>query len=309
MVDTTIGIPCVAYHLPEHVDSVRHWARRTGQPAAVVAKLEQAGVRNFHVARGQSAFSLAIQAVDSLLRNAPIARESIDCLVYTHTLQGSIAPPPASLPRQLCEHFGLIDVQSFSFAQQHCASSLGALRIIRAMFIARPALHRVLLVGADVMPMETERTMGASALLSDGAFAALVERHARTNRLVALATHASGRGWRGMLGQTEARFLAQYQLVARKLITQVTQDAHVALTELYRILPPHLNQPAWRRLVQSMGLPPERLFAHNFSRIAHVTVCDPFINLADCGPLAPGAPLLLYAQGVGGFSATALLIH
>ena len=83
MVDTTIGIPCVAYHLPEHVDSVRHWARRTGQPAAVVAKLEQAGVRNFHVARGQSAFSLAIQAVDSLLRNAPIARESIDCLVYT----------------------------------------------------------------------------------------------------------------------------------------------------------------------------------------------------------------------------------
>ena len=79
------------------------------------------------------------------------------------------------------------------------------------MFIARPALHRVLLVGADVMPMETERTMGASALLSDGAFAALVERHARTNRLVALATHASGRGWRGMLGQTEARFLAQYR--------------------------------------------------------------------------------------------------
>jgi hypothetical protein len=160
-----------------------------------------------------------------------------------------------------------------------------------------------------VMPMETERAMGTSGLLGDGAFAALIERHARTNRLVALATHASGRGWRGMLGQTEASFLAQYQLVARKLITKVAQDAHIALSELDHILPPHLNQPAWRRLVQSMRLPPERLFAHNFSRIAHVTVSDPFINLADSGPLAPGAPLVLYAQGVGGFSTAALLIH
>ncbi|WP_340139831.1 3-oxoacyl-[acyl-carrier-protein] synthase III C-terminal domain-containing protein [Burkholderia cenocepacia] len=83
----------------------------------------------------------------------------------------------------------------------------------------------------------------------------------------------------------------------------------MALSELDRILPPHLNQPAWRRLVQSMRLPPERLFAHNFSRIAHVTVSDPFINLADSGPLTPGAPLVLYAQGVGGFSTAALLIH
>ncbi|MCA8050255.1 3-oxoacyl-ACP synthase [Burkholderia arboris] len=309
MVDAAIGIPYVVYHLPERIDCIGDWARRTGQPRSIVAKLEQAGVRDFHVAHGQSALSLAAKAVESLLHRALLASDSIDCLVYTHTLQGSIAPPPSSLPRQLCEQFGFERAQSFSFAQQHCASSLGALRLIRAMFIAHPAINRVMLVGADVMPMDAERRMGTSGLLGDGAFAAVIDRRASANHLVALATHATGQGWRGMLGEANASFVAQYQFVARQLITQVTRQAQIALTDVYRILPPHLNRPAWQRLVQSMGLPPTCLFVRNFSRIAHVTVSDPFINLADCGTLVHGTPLLLYAQGVGGFSAAALLIR
>ncbi|MPV57740.1 3-oxoacyl-ACP synthase [Burkholderia sp. HI2761] len=309
MTDVSIGIPYVAYYLPERVDTVRAWGRRTRQPDTIIAKLERSGVCNFHVAYEQSALSLAVKAVESLLRTAPIAPDSIDYLLYTHTLQGSIAPPPQSLPRALCERFGFTRAQSFSFAQQHCASSLGALRIVRALFAAHPSLNRVLLVGADTMPIEAERRMGTSALLGDGAFSATIERHARINRLVAIATHATGQGWRGMLGQADPNSVAQYQLAARKLITHLASKAPIALADVCYILPPHLDLPAWQRLVQSLDLPPERLFIRNFSRIAHVTVSDPFINLADCHALAPGTPLVLYAQGVGGFSAATLLIH
>ncbi|PMS16825.1 MAG: 3-oxoacyl-ACP synthase [Pandoraea sp.] len=305
----SIGIPYVAYYLPEQIVDVRTWAQRTGQSGGTIARLERAGVRHFRDAGERTAFSLAASAVESLLSTAALAPDTVDSLVYVHTLQGSIAPPPQSLPRLLCERFGFAHADAFSFAQQHCASSIGALRIIRAMFIARPAVRRVLLVGADVMPLAAERLMEAAGLLSDGACAVLVERDAQINRLVALASHASGNGWRGMLAGEEQRFAAQYFFTARRLILQVTDQAHVPHVKIQRILPPHLDLPAWRRIVTSLDLPPTCLFARNFARIAHVTVSDPFINLADCNDLMPGEPFLLCARGVGGFSATALLVR
>jgi len=303
------GIPHVAYYLPAQIDDVRHWGRITGQSAATMTRLEQAGVRCFHDAAGQCALSLAANAVERLLGTGTVTPDTIDCLVYVHTLQGSIAPPPHSLPQLLCDRFGLHRAMALSLAQQHCASSLGALRIIRAMLIARPVIHRVLLVGADAMPINTDRRIDVVGLLSDGAFAALVERDAKVNRVLALANHASGNGWRGMLGQGEPRFAAQYFLAARQLIKRVADEAHVPLVELQRILPSHLDLPTWRRIVESLGLPSTCLFADNFSRIAHVTVSDPFIDLADCKDLIPSKSFLLFAQGVGGFSSAALLMR
>ncbi|PXX23113.1 MULTISPECIES: 3-oxoacyl-ACP synthase [Burkholderia] len=303
------GIPYVAYYLPDQVNDVRHWGRITGQSDATITRLEQAGVRCFHDAAGQTALSLATNAIKTLLDTGTFSSDTIDCLVYVHTLQGSIAPPPLSLPQLLCKRFGFVKAAAFSLAQQHCASSLGALRIIRAMLIARPVIDRVLLVGADVMPIDIDRRIEAAGLLSDGAFAALVERDARVNRVLALASHATGNGWRGTLGQGEPRFAAQYFLAARQLIKRVADEAHVPLAEVQRVLPSHLDLPAWRRIVESLGLASTCLFVDNFPRVAHVTVSDPFINLADCHDLMSGKSFLLFAQGVGGFSAAALLMR
>ncbi|WP_409364352.1 hypothetical protein [Burkholderia sp. Bp8990] len=63
------------------------------------------------------------------------------------------------------------------------------------------------------------------------------------------------------------------------------------------------------RTVASLGLPARCLFTDNFARVAHVTVSDPFINLADCDDLVSGKPFLLCARGVGGFSAAALFVR
>jgi hypothetical protein len=62
-------------------------------------------------------------------------------------------------------------------------------------------------------------------------------------------------------------------------------------------------------LLDSLRIPRDRLFSENFSRIGHVTVSDAFINLAQCHDLAPGQPFLLFARGIGGFSAVALLVR
>ncbi len=279
------------------------------QSAGTLDRLEHAGVRAFYDARGRTALSMATTAIRSLIRTTRFTPDTVDCLVYVHTLQGSIAPPPLSLPHLLCERFGFEKAEAFSFAQQHCASSLGALRIIRAMFIARPTINRVLLVGADVMPIATDRSIDGAGFLSDGACAMLIERDAPINRLLSVAFHASGEGWRGTLGDEESRFGAQYFFAIRRLVMQMCNAANVPLTEIQRIFPSHLDLPTWRRIVTSLGLPPRCLFTDNFARIAHVTVSDPFINLADCNNLVPGKPFLLCARGVGGFSAGALLMR
>jgi 3-oxoacyl-[acyl-carrier-protein] synthase III len=304
-----LGIPHVAFYLPRHIDDVRGWGKRTSQKIATVQNLERAGMRHYRNANGQTAIGLAASAIQRLLLASGIAPREVDCIVYVHTLQGSVAPPPQSLPGLLCDRFGFTNAEAFSFAQQHCASALGALRVIRAMFVARPHINRVLLVGADVMPLDSERLMKAEGVLGDGAFAALIERGATVNRLVVIATHASSQGWQGVLANDEPRLAAQYFLAARSLITQTVQQAHFTLDDIQRVLPHHLDLPAWHRLLDALQLPRERLFAENFARIGHVTVSDAFINLADCHALVPGRPFLLFARGVGGFSAAALLIR
>lgn len=304
-----LGIPHIAFHLPQHIDDVRSWGRRTQQNIATVLDLERAGMRYYRSANGQTAIGLAASAIRRLLAASGVAPGEVDCLVYVHTLQGSVAPPPQSLPGLLCDRFGFTNAEAFSFAQQHCASALGALRVIRAMFAARPHLKRILLVGADVMPLESERLMQAEGILSDGAFAAFIERGAAVNRLLAIATHASGLGWRGVLADDGSRLAAQYFFAARGLIRQTVQQANLTLDDIQRILPHHLDLRAWYRLLDSLRIPQERLFSENFARVGHVTVSDAFINLAQCHGLVPGRPLLLFARGVGGFSAAALLLH
>lgn len=304
-----LGIPHIAFHLPQRIDDIRNWGKRTRQKTTTVLNLERAGMRYYRSADGQTAIGLAASAIQRLLLTSGIAPPEVDCLVYVHTLQGSIAPPPQSLPGLLCDRFGFANAEALSFAQQHCASALGALRVIRAMFIARPHMKRVLLVGADVMPLDSERLMKAEGILGDGAFAAFIERDAAVNRLLAIATHASGLGWGGTLAKDEPRLAAEYFLAARALITQTIQQAHCTLNDIQRILPHHLDLPAWHRLLDSLQLPRERLFVENFARIGHVTVSDAFISLADCDGLIPGRPFLLFARGVGGFSAAALLVR
>jgi 3-oxoacyl-[acyl-carrier-protein] synthase III len=301
------AITHVAYHLPGRVDDVGSWGRRARQYAAVPG-LERAGMHRYHRATGQTAIGLAASAIRQVMLASCVAADTIDCLVYVHTLQGSIAPPPMSLPGLLCDHFGFTHAETFSLAQQHCASALGALRVIRAMFVARPHMRRVLLVGADVMPLEPARRRRGEGIMGDGAFAALVQRGGATNRLLAVGTHCSGLGWRGTSGLDSPSIAARQFLAARSLISTTLRQAHCPPEDLQLILPHHLDLPAWYRLLDSLRIPRERLFASNFGRVGHVTVSDPFINLADCDDvLVPGRPFLLFARGVGGFCAAAVL--
>ncbi|WP_133660606.1 hypothetical protein [Paraburkholderia sp. BL10I2N1] len=66
------------------------------------------------------------------------------------------------------------------------------------------------------------------------------------------------------------------------------------------------NLPGWHRLLPSLSIHQERLFSENFSDIAHAMASDTIIDLPDCTSLLAGEPLLLFANGLGGFSDAAL---
>src|SRR5471032_3589533 len=101
-----LGIPHVAFHLPQRIHDVRSWGERTRQKTTTVLNLKRAGMRYYRSADGQSAIGLAASAIQRLLLASGISPGEVDCIVYVHTLQGSIAPPPHSLPGLLCDRFG-----------------------------------------------------------------------------------------------------------------------------------------------------------------------------------------------------------
>jgi 3-oxoacyl-[acyl-carrier-protein] synthase III len=276
---------------------VRDWALLTGQPATCADQLERAGIRYYRDAAGESVASMATGALSALMTSSQLAPQTVDCVIYTHTLQDSVAPPPMSLSRILCDTFGFVHAEAFSFAQQHFASALSALRIVHAMLLAHPTLQRVLLVGVAAMPVAFERLWEGAGLMSDGAFAALIERDALINRLIAVRTSAIGCGWQGVLGRRESRLSAQQFLRTRELLIAVAHDAGMEPCEIQHVLPHHLDLPTWHRVLSSLKIPRERPFTDNFSRIAHVTVSDPIINLTDYTALRAGSPFLLLHKG------------
>jgi len=57
-----LGIPHVAFHLPQHVDDIRGWGKRTRQKIATVQNLERAGMRYYRSCQTQSQVDTASNA-------------------------------------------------------------------------------------------------------------------------------------------------------------------------------------------------------------------------------------------------------
>lgn len=309
MSDALFGISATACYLPPCVVDIREWGHRTGQSDEFIQRLMNSGVRHFHDAAGETPEQMALQAVRRLSADVDLVPETVDVVIYAHTLQGSVAPPPRSIVAGICNAAGFSRATAFSVAQQNCASLFGALRVARAMVHARPDVQRVLLIGADAMPVASARVIGDNGVFSDGASAALLERHGTRNRVIAVATHATGHPFRGALSGEEGAFTHQYFTAACRVIKLVTQAGGLRPQDVHRIIPHNLNLPGWRRILEFLRLPMDKLYTANFSRIGHVSVSDVIINLNHLGEVEADAPLVLCANGLGGFSGAALLRH
>ncbi|HLO96936.1 MAG TPA: 3-oxoacyl-[acyl-carrier-protein] synthase III C-terminal domain-containing protein [Burkholderiaceae bacterium] len=305
-----IGIPDVACYLPERVVTVEEWGQRTGQTTRRIDALIANGVRCFHDALSQSPMDMGVKAVRLLLTKAHIAPRSVDLLIYTHTVQGSIAPPPASTAGFIQASCGLQNALSFSIAQQNCVSPMLAIRIARQMMARQPHIRRAIVVSVDLMGTAADGIRGILdlSLHSDGACAFLVERDAPCNRVLGYHFFTDGRFFRGTDENHELVPDEKYHWSCFATMRSALQQAGLRAQDLSRILPNHVNMEGWRLVLSMLRLPPERLYTANFSRLGHVFGCDPFINFLHERKEA-GGHYLLFSSGLAGCFGALVVKH
>lgn len=306
----SIGIPDLAFYLPERVVTVEEWGQRTGQPAGRIRAMLEHGVRFFRDAGSQSPIDMGVKAARLLLAKALVAPRSVDVLIYTHTVQSSVAPPPASSVGLIQAACGLDKALCFSIAQQNCVSPMVAIRVARHMMARNPAIRRAMVVSVDLMGTAADGIRGILdlALHSDGACAFLVERDSPRNQVLGYHLFTDGRFYRGTDENHDLVPDEKYHWSAFSTMRTALRQAGVQALDLERILPNHVNLAGWWLVLSMLKLPPERLFTHNFSRIGHMFGCDPFLNFA-FEDKRPGGHYLLFSSGLAGCFGALVVRH
>ena len=308
-----LGIEAMSYSFPGPRRCVADWIDEQGMPDGLAAGLARNGASHYHSSEGLSTIDLAAAAVRQLFDEHPVEADSIDLVIFTHTLSSSVAPPPASVPEQIRRLFGLRRALAVSVAQQNCASYLASLKVVEHLFSLDPRLNRALIVSADKVVVEKQRNLSDYAMQSDGAAASLISRRTKRFLITPVVSHAEPQHYQGASRSPElmAKYSQGYALTAYRLLTKVRtalaneDDA----TDDTLLIPSNLNRPAFEKVADLLAIPHHRLYTDNIATRGHAFCSDAIINLTDLlrKPESLTRDILVYASGNSGcFSAMAL---
>ncbi|HEY5618594.1 MAG TPA: 3-oxoacyl-[acyl-carrier-protein] synthase III C-terminal domain-containing protein, partial [Vicinamibacterales bacterium] len=302
--DSEIGISAVAYALPPTFIDVRDLEAR-GLLESSADAMEEFGFRGVHVS-DRPADELALQALQQLIEHDGVDRESIDLLLYAGAIPDShrvaaggrldeFAYPAARLQYEA----GLSRAVTIGVSQTGCTGLVTAAALAADHLRAHSEANRVICVSADVLPPGARREIIYN-LVSDGACALLVERHAARNRILALRRIAKGYYWNP--GGCRNELVAAYFPTARTLVSETLRDLGLTADDVALLVPHNVSLRSWQILLPLLGLPLYRLFTDNIAAKGHVIAADNFINLKDAwdsGRIRSGDRLLLFNFGFG----------
>lgn len=310
-----VGISHMAYRLPARSVTVGELAAR-GMVDSTPDQLEHLGFRRLFVAEAETAYDLAKGAVKKLLRSAAVAPGEIDALIYASAIPEERPRRGGNLSRlfrypatALQYEFEMTRANVIGLAQAGCVSFLSAIRVASSLLVSEPAIRRVLCVSADALPNGSRREVLYN-LISDGGAAALVERGAARNRIVAHTQVTKGYFWDPKNKGNE--IVAAYFATARHVIQETLDKAQLDMSEIALVVPHNVNRRSWDILRGLLNIPSERFFGPNIARKGHTIAADNAINLCDAveaGKVKRGDYLLLFTFGFGAHWACTILEH
>lgn len=305
----TIGIRAAAYALPQAVNRISDWGAANSAPPGLIEALRGNGVDRYYDSDDAPLTHLAVAAAQKAIAQAGIEPDEIDMLIYAHTSVLSVAPPPASIVSLIQQKLALRRAVSFCITQQNCTSVLVAMRMARATMIAQPQVGNALVVSADQMRgcLKRYRPIADAGVHSDGACAVLLSRTHTENTVCAIRSAVDGRSFLGRLGEMEPN--PNLYLLTVAMLRRTIRAAGISVSDIQWIMPHHVAQSAWLKIMALLNLPEDRLFDMNFSSKGHVFGCDPIINFADFLDRTPDASgyVVLYSTGLDGCQAAAVI--
>lgn len=301
----SLGIQAAAYHLPARRLSVEDWARAYDAPPERVDNLRQNGVVYYHDSDDCPTREMAAGAMESLLGKSSISPKSIDLLIFAHTGIGAVGPPLTSISMELKRRFGLSNAQALSIGQQNCVSILTSIRIANALVQRESRIKNVLIVSSDQIRRSIGhvRPIGDLAMHTDGASALLLSTQCARNRIASVSSFAEARHHEGPLDRVEPN--ETFFLSAISVMRRALQAARLSGADVRRVLPNHVNRPAWTRILEFLRIPRDRLFDANFEK-GHAFGSDWIINFVDHGP--ESGPMLAFSNGLSGCFGAAVIV-
>jgi 3-oxoacyl-[acyl-carrier-protein] synthase-3 len=310
-VDLGIGILGTAYELPQSSISLEAWAMQTGYDETLTEQLRTNGMATVLQAGYKPLEQWVINSSRKALDASGLEGKDIDLVLYFHTLASSVPHCGKSIIAQLTEDIGLSRAKGFSIAQQNCVSYLAALDASSALIKAYKQVSNILIVGADIVLNEKYRPIETIGFQNDGGAAIVVSRRALEHRLLNVSMTTYGEYYQGVNGDPEkTRKLNQmYYLSAYKLLKRLQTESRYRTEDIKLILPHNVNLPGWRRVLGSLKMSENQLYAPNISKIGHIFGCDGIINLHDAvreGLLKKGDLYIVFSMGYGGCFGAAL---
>ena len=308
------GISALGYSLPATIKTVSEVVA-SGQTDSDEEKLVQLGFGSIRVAESESAVELAIAAVHDLTRRSGFDLDQIDVVLYAGALANSsvlttdaaeawgtmVDPAPLFRFPATClqSALGIPNAAVLGVSQLACSSLQGAIRLARALVLSDPSVRHVLCVAADRFPARAKREIVYN-LMSDGASAVVVSRYGGCHRLLATTQITRGAYWDGAINHDQ--LIAAYFPLARRVIFEALEIAGIRPEELDLLVPHNLNLKSWQILARVIGIPIERIYTRNISRVGHVVASDNVINYLDAieeGRVASGDRVAHFVMGFG----------
>jgi len=260
--------------------------------------------------------ALAFAAARKLLETNQVDPLSVDAIFYAgatcagHAITTSDPMSSFNYPVAWLQYeLGLTRAVAFGLSQVGCLGMVSSVALASDFLRANDRFTRALCVTADVLPAGSKREMIYN-VISDGACAAVVEKDSKCNRILAYRQITKGYYWDSITQKNQ--IVAAYFPTARHIILDTLISARIDPSELAWVIPHNVSLRSWEILLKLVGIGPEKLFAENIARIAHVIAADNCINLkdaAEAGKLLSGDKLLLFTFGFGANWACMVLQH
>ena len=315
----SIGISALAYRLPARRVGLAELGR-AGRLESSPAMLRGLGFRSCYVHDERDGFDeLVLDAGREVLRTAAVDPGEIGGLFLYRGL-GAWTPGrrPGSahgvLPlfrypvARLAAELGCPHARALTLSEQGCSGLFSAIELAWAQ-LQTSSPDAILCLAADRLPAGGQREVTFN-LMSDGAGALLLQRGAERNRVLSVHQLSEAGYWDTPRYQHE--LIAAYFPMAERAITGALERAGLRLADIRWFVPANVSHRSWTILADLLGLPLDRVFTDNITRVGHTVSCDLIINLADMerrGLLRPGDRLLAFTFGFGASWSTLILEH
>jgi 3-oxoacyl-[acyl-carrier-protein] synthase-3 len=239
--------------------------------------------------------TLAKDAIAKTLRDAQLAPETIDAVVWTSaSLIEDFAPTGKAFDGKegfdvfrknayrVMAELGLQGAYPLFTGFGGCANLASALAAATGAITTGMA-ERVLVVTTDRIPDSQSRVLEPGiALLSDGAACCLVTREPRAGYVLkALSSHADNSLWNNQITGDFARYLVSLGKALKQAGSRYFKSTGSSPKDHAWLVLNNYTLSTLRLFAAQLGMPSESVYRDNVARVSHVATGDGLINLSD----------------------------